>query len=232
MDSQCVYRDVRCQRRQHPAPASKQVTYDCDLRHSGHHHPQRLHLHRLVHSRYRGNPGDSGTTVTTAANHTLYAQWTANTYTVTFDANGGSTPAPTSKQVTYGSAYGTLATTSRTGYTFVGWFTAASGWHPGDCGTIVTTASNHTLYAQWTANAYTVTFDANGGAHPAPTSKQVTYGSTYGTLATTSRTGYTFIGWFTAGSGWNPGDIRHHRKHRLQPHPLCPMESSPPTPTP
>ena len=66
---------------------------------------------------------------------TLYAQWTANTYTVTFDANGGSTPVPTSKVVTYGAAYGTLATTSRTGYTFSGWFTAARG------GTQVTAAT-------------------------------------------------------------------------------------------
>ena len=55
---------------------------------------------------------------------TLYAQWTANTYTVTFDANGGSTAVPTSKVVTYGGAYGTLATTSLAGYTFSGWLTA------------------------------------------------------------------------------------------------------------
>ena len=66
---------------------------------------------------------------------TLYAQWTANTYTVTFDANGGETPVPASKVVTYDAAYGTLATTSRTGYTFAGWFTAASG------GTQVTAAT-------------------------------------------------------------------------------------------
>ena len=139
--------------------------------------------------------------MSTASDHTLYAQWTANPYTVTFDANGGSTPVPTSKQVTYGSAYGTLATTSLTGYTFVGWFTAASGGTQVTEATIVSTASNHTLYAQWTANPYTVTFDANGGSTPVPTSKQVTYDLAYGTLATTSLTGYTFVGWFTAASG-------------------------------
>ena len=136
-----------------------------------------------------------------SANVTLYAQWTANTYTVTFDANGGSAASPTSKQVTFGSAYGTLATTDRTGYTFNGWFTAASGGTQVTAATIVTTASNHTLYAQWTANTYTVTFDANGGSTPSPTSKQVTFGAAYGTLATTDRTGYTFSGWFTAASG-------------------------------
>ena len=70
--------------------------------------------------------------------------------------------------MTFGSAYSTLATTSRTGYTFAGWFTAASGGTQVTAATIVSTASNHTLYAQWTANTYTVTFDANGGTHPLP----------------------------------------------------------------
>ncbi len=148
-----------------------------------------------------GTQVTAATVVNTAANHTLYAQWTANIYTVTFDANGGSTPIPTSKAVTYDSAYGTLATTSRTGYTFSGWFTAASGGTQVTAATVVNTAANHTLYAQWTANTYTVTFDANGGSTPVPTSKAVTYDSAYGTLATTSRTGYTFSGWFTAASG-------------------------------
>ena len=82
----------------------------------------------------------------------------------------------TSKVVTYGSTYGALATTSRTGYTFNGWFTAASGGTQVTTATVVTNAANHTLYAQWTANTYTVTFDANGGTTPAPTSKVVTYG--------------------------------------------------------
>ena len=41
----------------------------------------------------------------------------------------------------------------------------------------------------------------SGGTAAAPASKSVTSGSTYGTLATISRTGYIFNGWFTAGSG-------------------------------
>jgi uncharacterized repeat protein (TIGR02543 family) len=104
----------------------------------------------------------AATVVTTAADHTLYAQWTANTYTVTFDPNGGSTPVPTSKVVTYGSAYGTLATTSRTGYTFNGWFTAASGGTQVTAATVVTTAADHTLYAQWTALSILGDVDGNG----------------------------------------------------------------------
>ncbi|MBI5935697.1 MAG: InlB B-repeat-containing protein [Chloroflexi bacterium] len=148
-----------------------------------------------------GSSYADGATYSFAADVTLYAQWTANTYTVTFDPNGGSAPVPTTKTVTYNAAYGALATTTRTGYAFAGWFTAASGGTEVTAATIVTATSNHTLFAHWTANSYTVTFDANGGNTPVPTTKSVTFGSAYGTLATTSRTGYTFVGWFTAASG-------------------------------
>ena len=58
---------------------------------------------------------------------TLYARWTANEYTITFDANGGSTASPQTIKKNYNAELGTLPTTSRTGYTFNGWYTAASG---------------------------------------------------------------------------------------------------------
>lgn len=63
----------------------------------------------------------SSTKVTTARNHTLTAGWTANTYSVTFNPNGGSV-STTTKNVTYGSTYGDLPTPTRTGYTFNGWY--------------------------------------------------------------------------------------------------------------
>jgi uncharacterized repeat protein (TIGR02543 family) len=134
-------------------------------------------------------------------NRTLFAQWTVNSYIVTFDANGGGTPSPTSKSVTYDSTYGALAAVTRTGYTFNGWFTAASGGTQVTSGSLVDVAAAQTLYAQWTPNSYTVTFDANGGAAPTPVTTLVTYHSAYGALATVSRMGYTFSGWFTAASG-------------------------------
>ena len=59
-----------------------------------------------------------------------------------------------------------------------------------------------TLYAQWTANQYTLSFSANGGS-VSTSSKTVTYNSTYGTLPTPTRTGYTFNGWYTSESGGN-----------------------------
>ena len=126
----------------------------------------------------------------------------SSTYTVTFDAQGGSTPVPTSTSVTYGSTYGTLATTTRTGYTFGGWWTGTGGTGTQVLSTTpVTITAPQTLYAKWTANTYTVTFDAQSGTTPVPASTNVIYGSTYGTLATTARTGYAFGGWWTGTGG-------------------------------
>lgn len=143
----------------------------------------------------------SSTKVSITANQTLYAHWTANTYTVTLNVNGGSGISPTTKSVTYNSTYGDFPVTARIGYTLKGWFTAASGGTQITSTSTVTTAGNHTLYAQWTPNTFTITYDANGGNTPTPTTTSVTYNSTYGTLATCTRTGYTFKGWFTAASG-------------------------------
>ncbi len=59
-------------------------------------------------------------TLTTAL--TLYAKWTAASYTLTYNPNGGSVT-PTNKSVTYNSAYGALATPTRTGSVFDNWYT-------------------------------------------------------------------------------------------------------------
>ena len=150
-------------------------------------------------SRTNGTQVISSTTVTTASNHTIYAHWRANTYTVTYNANNGSV-SPSSKNVTYGNTYGTLAKPSRTGYNFDGWYTSATGGTLITSSTQVTTASNHTIYAHWSANGLTVNFDANGGS-VSPSSKSVTYGSTYGTLPTPSKSGNRFTGWYTAKVG-------------------------------
>ena len=80
---------------------------------------------------------------------TLTAVFDANVYTVTFDPQGGSVT-PASRSVTFDSAYGTLPDPARHGYAFTGWRTA-----PGAAGTpvtgalIVTTPSDHALYASW-----------------------------------------------------------------------------------
>ena len=138
------------------------------------------------------------TKVTTAENHTLYAHWTQNIYDVRFDANGGK-EAYEPKKVRYGDTYKEFPPEpTRIGYKFAGWYTEKDGGAKVELGDVVT--SSHTLYAHWTANTYTVTFDANGGT-VTPETMKVTYGCLYGELPTPTRKGYTFVGWFTNPNG-------------------------------
>lgn len=123
--------------------------------------------------------------------HTLYAHWTANTYTVTFDANGGTVSIGT-KTITYDSPYGTLPVPTKTGSTFAGWMLGSNGVTED---TIVTTASNHTVKALWIPNTQNVLFDANGGT-VGIRSKAVTFGLAYGELPVPTRTGYHFNDWW------------------------------------
>jgi len=144
------------------------------------------------------------TSTTYTAATTLYAQWTANNYTVTFNANGGGTPSPTSKQVTYASTYGTLATVTRFGYTLTGWWTASSGGTQITSGTTVSITANQTLYAQWTVNSFVITLNANGGTTASNASIDCTYGTSLEAFTTTmrpTRANYLFRGYYTATSG-------------------------------
>ncbi len=93
-----------------------------------------------------------------AAALTLYAQWKANSYTVTFNANGGSCDKK-NISVAYDSKYGTLPTPTRKGYTFTGWYTAATGGTKVTADTKAAITANQTLYAQWKAE--TVKGDVN-----------------------------------------------------------------------
>jgi len=146
-----------------------------------------------------GTKVTASTTYTATYNQTLYARWKAEGYTVTFNANKGSV-STASKSVSYGSAYGTLPAPTRAGYSFDGWYTAVSGGTKVTENTTYTVTSNQTLYAHWTVKTYTLTLDANGGS-VSPSSKTIAYGSTYGTLPTPTRAGYSFDGWYTAASG-------------------------------
>jgi uncharacterized repeat protein (TIGR02543 family) len=138
------------------------------------------------------------------SNTTVYARWTANIYTVTFNKNAADAvdANPTTKTVTVPATnVGTLpAEPTRTGYTFAGWYTvqAATGGTQFLGNTAVT--SNTTVYARWTANIYTVTFNKNAddATNANPTTKTVTVpATTVGTLpAEPTRAGYTFAGWW------------------------------------
>lgn len=121
------------------------------------------------------------------------------THKVTFNAtaNGGTIAlADRAKDVAHGSAVGSMPTPNApSGYSFTGWFTAASG------GTRVTTAyiinADVTFYAHYTQTPCTVTFNANGGT-VSPTTRLVVKGGQVGTLPTPTRDGYTCNGWWTS----------------------------------
>lgn len=124
--------------------------------------------------------------------------WTS--YTVKYNANGGS-GAPSS-QTKWKDQTLTLSSTkpTRTGYSFQGWATSASGSVAYAAGAKYTANAGVTLYAVWKANTYTVSYNANGGSG-APSSQTKTYGVTL-TLSSTkpTRTNYTFKGWGTSAS--------------------------------
>ncbi|MBR6296050.1 MAG: InlB B-repeat-containing protein [Treponema sp.] len=152
----------------------------------------------------------ASTKVQITSTQTLHAHWTANKYSVTFNANGGNfTGGVTTKSIqeTYNSNY-TLPSSnpSRTGYTFGGWYTTTStGGTKITSSTEVQITSAQTLYARWTADTYTVTFNANGAyfsGSSTTTAIQETYDANY-VLPTSNptMTGYTFAGWYTASSG-------------------------------
>jgi len=135
-----------------------------------------------------------------STNKTIYAHWTAKKYKVSFSANGGKTAKPKSKTVTMAKKYGTLAKTSRTNFTFKGWFTLKSGGVKVTSTTKFTKAASQTLYAHWLGKSVKVTFSGNGGT-PSLASKTVHYRSAYGALPTADQPGFVFLGWFTAKTG-------------------------------
>ena len=115
------------------------------------------------------------------------------TYTVTFDANGG-TVSPTSGETGTDGKLASLPTPTRDGYTFDGWWTAATD---GDSVAISKVYSGNTnIYAQWTLNTYTVVFNANGGS-VTPDTGTTGEGWKLASLPTPTRSGYIFEGWFT-----------------------------------
>ncbi len=123
---------------------------------------------------------DFNTAVT--GNMTLTAKWTANSYTITFDTDGGSEVAPITQD--YGTQITAPADPTREGYTFIGWDKAIPATMP---------AEDLTVTAQWRINQYTITFDTDGGSEIAPITQD--YGTQITAPADPTREGYTFIGW-------------------------------------
>ena len=136
-------------------------------------------------------PGDSVPAEVTK----LTAQWTAPTYAVTLNTNGGTINKGNVTGYTYGVG-ATLPTAddmTYTGYMFKGWYdnenltgspvTAIGGTETG----------NKEYWAKWEINQYTITFDTNGGSEIAPITQD--YGTKITIPADPTRKGYTFKGW-------------------------------------
>ena len=115
-------------------------------------------------------------------NMTLTAKWTAKSYTITFDTNGGSDIGHITQD--YGTTIKAPAAPTKTGYTFMGWEPELPATMP---------AGDMTLTAQWRINRYTVTFDTDGGSAVAPITQD--YGTDITAPADPTREGYTFMGW-------------------------------------
>jgi len=161
-------------------------------------------------------PGDS---YTFNSSTVFYAVWSQNapavtTYTVTYNANGGSgAPASQTKE------YGVMLILSskeptRSGYTFLGWAKTSNATMVAYyAGSDYTANESVTLYAVWEANSTgsstitttcTVTYNANGGSG-APSSQSVMSGSKLTLSSVTPvRSGYTFKGWSTQSWATSP----------------------------
>jgi uncharacterized repeat protein (TIGR02543 family) len=160
--------------------------------------------------------GDTYTVQTSNIN--LYAAWTPNTYSITFNSNGATgNPSKASDSYTVDSAtvqVATVGTMQKTGYNFGGWATQAVGTALPE---LFTVAANTTVYAQWNIASFTLKYELDGGTGtvPAPTAvaylEQLTLPSSTG--LTRSAPGanagetinYAFVSWRGSASSYNPG---------------------------
>lgn len=149
-----------------------------------------------------GFPFKSGDTVQTEGEHVLIVtdrvgntttvQFSFHTpRTIHFDSNDGSEVPK--QNVNYGDKTNEPADPTKAGHTFAGWFTDSSLSQAFDFDN-TTVTGDLTLYAKWTADKYTISFDTLGGS--AVDDVSVEHGSKLTAPASPSRSGYTFSGWY------------------------------------
>jgi uncharacterized repeat protein (TIGR02543 family) len=156
-----------------------------------------------------GNAGESlvKPNLATSGSVILYAGWTSNRYSVTYNANGGEGSASSSSHV-----YDTQSSLSKNsftkvGYTFKCWNTKADGtgvdYSSGELILNLTSIKDGsiTLYAQWENNSYTVNYDANGGEGSVEATTHVYDIESSLRANNFTKAGYSFDGWNTRPDG-------------------------------
>lgn len=141
--------------------------------------------------------GISQITTGSTGNKEVYAKWSVTSYSVTYQLNEGTNDGANPSTYTIESSPITFSNPTRSGYTFEGWFENSdlltSGITQIDTGTI----GNKTVYAKWSSpNDFNVTYDLNGGINNESNPATYNISSSTITLASPSRSGYTFDGWF------------------------------------
>lgn len=137
---------------------------------------------------FYGNDKVTSIEIGETGNRTLIAKWKIETYTITFDSNGGEAVA--SKDYTMEMDTFSLPKPERKGYTFLGWFEGDQKIETIEKGS----TGDKTLTAKWELNKYKVTFDSAGGSEILEQTYTIEQGIK--DFATPIRAGYTFQGWF------------------------------------
>lgn len=133
---------------------------------------------------------------------TVYAKWSINSYTVSFDAEGVA-----SQTVQFGSLATKPTDPTRTGYTFRGWLLGGAAF---DFATPITESIS--LSANWEINKYTITYtDGVDGetVFENEVFENVPYGSATPTIAEPTRQGYQFNGWDIDVADTVSGDVTY-----------------------
>ena len=126
----------------------------------------------------------------------LTVQWTAPTYAVTLNTNGGTINNGNVTEYTYGVGATLPTDVTRTGYTFKGWYDNENLTGSPVTAISNTETGNKEYWAKWEANAYTVTLNTNGGTINNGNVTEYTYGVGATLPTDVTRTGYTFKGWY------------------------------------
>jgi hypothetical protein len=147
-----------------------------------------------------GTGYSQGELLTLNSSLVLYAQWLPNVFTVSYNAEGG-TSSVSVASFTFGSASLVLPSAAFAGHVMVGWFTSATGGTlVGVGGASYVPISSTELFVQWSPGVIIVTYNANGGI-VSPTSATFSNGMNPLILPIPTLAGSNFNGWFTALSG-------------------------------